>query len=276
MGVLIDGRSVLYYPHQCRVAIMGPVCAGLKREVCVLENSMPKKRISLIAFVFLVGVVLFGATRHVRAQAPAAPYPAAAPLDQYLIPKDSEIALALSAAPASISDGAVVLVLGRDGYTSAAKGDNGFVCLVERSWGKDTGDPEFWNPKVRAPHCLNAPAAKTYLPIVLLKTKLVMAGKSRTEIAQAVKSALDRKELPALEPNAMCYMMSKQQYLSDDDKQWRPHMMWYVPGDAVQSWGANLASVPAMAGHVPEDRMTVFMLVVGHWSDGTPAPQSMH
>ena len=48
-----------------------------------------------------------------------------------------------------------------------------------------------------------------------MKTKLVLAGKSKTEIVQATASALDKKELPALEPGAMCYMMSKQQYLSD-------------------------------------------------------------
>jgi hypothetical protein len=234
---------------------------------------MPKKLISLVAFVLLVEAGFPGVTGQARAQSKPAPYPAVAPLNQYFIPdKASEIALARSAAPASISDGADVLVLSQDGYVTAAKGGNGFVCLVERSWGKDTGDPEFWNPEVRAPHCLNAPAAKTYLPIVLLKTKLVLAGRSRMEIAHAVKSAFDKKELPALEPNAICYMMSKQQYLSDDDTHWHPHMMWYVPGDAAQSWGANLDSVPAMAGNVPEDRMTVFLVKVDHWSDGTPAP----
>jgi hypothetical protein len=238
---------------------------------------MPKKLISLVALALFVGVVLPGATRQGRAQSQSASYSAAAPLNQYFISeKASEIELARSAAPASISDGAEVLVLAQDGYVTAAKGGNGFVCLVERSWAKTTDDPEFWNPKVRAPHCLNAPAARTYLPIVLLKTKLALAGKSSMEIAEAVKSALDRKELPTLEPNAMCYMMSKQQYLSDDDMHWHPHMMWYVPGDAAQSWGANLASVPAIAGNVPEDRMTVFLLVVGHWSDGTLAPQATH
>ena len=149
-------------------------------------------------------------------------------------------------------------------------GGNGFVCLVERSWAKTTDDAEFWNPKVRAPMCVNAPAARTYLPIVLMKTKLVLGGKSRMEIARAVKSALESKEWPALEPNAMCYMMSKQQYLSDDDIHWHPHVMWFVPGDAAQSWGANLAGVPAIAGNVPEDRMTIFLLKVDHWSDGTP------
>jgi len=50
--------------------------------------------------------------------------------------EQSEIALARSAAPASISDGAEVMVLGRVGYTTAAKGGNGFLCLVERSWGR--------------------------------------------------------------------------------------------------------------------------------------------
>jgi hypothetical protein len=64
---------------------------------------------------------------------------------------------------------------------------------------------------------------------------------------------------------------AKEQYLSDDDRQWHPHMMWYVAGDSAKSWGTNLPGVPAMAGNVPEDRMTVFMVVVDHWSDGTSA-----
>ena len=233
---------------------------------------MPKRLISHVAFVCCVGVALSGTARFARAQALSAPYPAAAPLNRYLIPvKASEIELARSAAPASISDGAEVLVLAEDGYVTAVKGGNGFVCLVERAWGKTTDDPEFWNPKVMAPLCVNAPAARTYLPIVLMKTKLVLASKSKMEIARALKSAMDSKELPALEPDAMCFMMSKQQYLSDDDTHWHPHMMWFVPGDSEKSWGANLPGVPAIAANVPEDRMTIFMLVVSHWSDGSPA-----
>ena len=233
---------------------------------------MQKMRLSLIVSVLLLKTVLPGSSHQAQAQAKPTPYPAMAPLSQYLISdKAAEVELARSAAPASISGEAEVLVLGQDGYTTAVKGKNSFTCLVERSWAKTTDDAEFWNPKVRAPHCLNAPAVKTYLPVVLLKTKLVMTGKSSNEIGQAVKVAWDSKELPALEPNAMCYMMSKQQYLSDNDTHWHPHMMWYVSGDAAQSWGANLEGVPALAGNVPEDRMTVFLLVVGHWSDGTPA-----
>src|SRR5271156_349719 len=170
----------------------------------------------LIALAFLVLVVILGATSQARAQAQKAPYPAMAPLGQYLMPEEnSEIALARSAAPVSISDGAEVMVLGRTGYKTAVKGRNGFLCIVERSWGASTDHPEFWNPKIRGAICFNPPSARSFVPIYLMKTKLVLAGKSKTEIVLATASALDKKELPALERGAMCYMMSKQQYLSD-------------------------------------------------------------
>jgi hypothetical protein len=204
-------------------------------------------------------------------------YPVAAPLSQYFIPdRASEIELARSAAPASISGEAEVLVLDRDGYTTAVKGSNGFTCLVERGWAAATDDPVFWNPKVRGPICVNAPAERTYLPTVLLKARLVLAGKSRAEISQAVKSALAGKKLPALEPDAMSYMMSKQQYLSDDGVHWHPHMMWFVPGDAEKMWGGNLPGSPTLATADPEDGMTILMITVDHWSDGTPAPHAEH
>src|SRR5690348_1748058 len=117
---------------------------------------MQKKILSFLAFAFLATVVLLGASGHAGAQAEKASYPAMAPLDEYLIADaNSEIALARSAAPASISDGAEVMVLGPKGYTTAVKGTNGFLCIVERSWGAGTDEPEFWNPKVRAPICFN-------------------------------------------------------------------------------------------------------------------------
>ncbi len=235
---------------------------------------MRTKTIRLFTLAVIVSVASAGATRRARAQAGQAAYPVAAPLAQYVMSnRDSEIALARSAAPGSVANGAEVLVLGRDGYATAVKGGNGFVCLVSRSWAAATNDPDFWNPKVRAPMCVNAPAARTYLPAVLLKTRLVLAGKSKAEIAQAVTSAYDKKQLPALESGGMCYMMSKHQYLSDAGKSWHPHLMWFVAGDATKDWGANLSGSPIIAADDPEDRMTIFLVWVGHWSDGTPAPQ---
>ena len=65
---------------------------------------MQKKMIGLLALAFLM-VVWPDATCRARARSEKTPYPAMAPLNQYLMPdENSEIALARSAAPASISD----------------------------------------------------------------------------------------------------------------------------------------------------------------------------
>src|ERR1700751_1936732 len=104
-----------------------------------------------------------------------------------------------------------------------------------------------------------------------MKTKLVVSGKSKTEIVAATASALDKKELPALEPGAMCYMLSKQQYLGDRDMSWHPHLMFFIPGEVAKSWGANLPGSPVMAADDPEERATIFLLLTGKWSDGTTA-----
>jgi len=109
-----------------------------------------------------------------------------------------------------------------------------------------------------------------------MKTKLVLAGKSKAQIVEATASALDKKELPALEPAAMCYMLSKQQYLNDRGMSWHPHLMFIVSGDAEKSWGADQPGSPMIAVNDPEERVTIFMVCVGQWSDGTPAPSVLH
>jgi hypothetical protein len=212
-----------------------------------------------------------------QAQAPASAYPTMAPLDQYLsADKDSEIALARSAAPKSISDAAEVMVLTRDGYATAETGTNGFLCIVERGWAAPSDSPDFWNPKLRGPNCYNPAAAKSYVPIYLLRTKLALAGKSKAEIVQESESALTTKQLPVLEPGAMCYMLSKSQYLGDEGKSWHPHLMFFVAGDVEKTWGADQPGSPIIASNNPEEGVTIFMVLVPKWSDGTPAPPTDH
>jgi hypothetical protein len=236
---------------------------------------MQKNTLTFLALAFFALAILPGAT--CQAKPEKASYPSMAPLDQYLMADvNSEIALARSGAPASISEAAEVMVLGAKGYTSAVKGTNGFLCIVERSWGAATNEPEFWNPKVRAPICFNPAAARTFVPIFLMKTQLVLAGKSKQEIVEATASALDKNELPALEPGAMCYMLSRQQYLNDRGMSWRPHLMFLVRGGAAKTWGADLSGSPVLAADDPEERVTSFMVVVGKWSDGTLAPETVH
>jgi len=222
---------------------------------------MRKNHVRIITLAFALLILLPGPGGQAVAQAAKAAYPAMPPLDQYLISDEqSEISLARSAAPSSISDGGEVMVLGR---------------LVERSWAQGTDEAEFWNPKMRAPHCFNAQAARSFAPIYLMKTRLVLAGKSQAEIAQAIATALDKNEVPALEPGAMAYMMSKQQYLNDRGKSWHPHVMFYSPGDMTKTWAADDPNSPAMVANDPQERVTVLFVLADKWSDGTAAPTNM-
>ncbi len=227
-------------------------------------------KMKIISGVFALVVILAACG---QAQDSKTPYPTMAPLGQYLITdRNAEMALARSAAPDSISHDAAVLVLGQHGYETAAKGENGFVCVVQRSWTAGIDDPVFWNPKLRAPICFNPPAARSYLPIVIKKTELILAGQSKAQMFESIKAALDSKELPRIESGAMCYMMSKQQYLNDSAGQWHPHLMFFMPGTDPATWGADLPDSPILETKDPEDRLTVFLIPVGKWSDGTAAP----
>ena len=233
---------------------------------------MRKIGIGSLTAAIVVMAVMTDAGRHAAAQTEKSPYPVMAPLDQYLMPEADEIALARSAAPKGVSDAAEVMVLRKDGYATAVKGTNGFMCIVERAWANETTAADFWNPKMRAPNCYNAAGAKTFENIYLMKTRWVLEGKSPKEIAKAIASARETKQLPELAPGAMAYMMSKQQYLNDGAKAWHPQTMFLTAGDTAKSWGADQPGSPIMSGYDPEERVTILFVIADKWSDGTPGP----
>jgi hypothetical protein len=212
---------------------------------------------------------------------PATPYSKMAPIDQYLMAdRAAEIALARSAAPESISRDAEVMILGRHGFETAVKGKNGFVCAVGRSW-TSTVDAEFWNPKVRVPACVNAAAARSYLLRVTKETEWGLAGRTPAQMNEAIAAAIARKELPPMEPGAMCYMMSKAGYGGDSVPHWPSHLMFFYSGTDLASWGANLPGSPVIGVSDSVEHLTQFVVVVQRWSDGTeyregPAAEHHH
>ena len=231
---------------------------------------MRRIQVSAIAVKKIAMVFLVVTARQAIAQDVKAPYPNMAPVDQYLMEdREVEIALARSAAPESISRDAEILVLGRHGYETAVKGKNGFVCIVERSWTAPIDDPGFWNPKGRAPLCLNAAAARSYLPRTIRKTDLILAGRTKAQMMEAIVTAIDKKELPTMEPGAMCYMLSKQGYLSDRDGHWHPHLMFFYSRTDPAAWGAGLPGSPIFAFSDTWEHLTTFLVPVREWSDGT-------
>ena len=234
-------------------------------------REMHSRRFTAIVLVFAFSI--FFEAREMQSQ--NAKYPRRAAVEEYLMPdRNAEVALARSAAPESISHQATVLVLGPHGYETAVEGKNGFVCVVERGWMSPAEAPEFWNPKIRGPICFNPPAARSVLPSTYKRTEMVLAGRTEAEIIDGNKAAFEKGELPSLEPGAMSYMMSKQAYLTDDGDHNLAHLMFYAPPLAGTVWGADLPKSPVMLnpqfkGVQPID---VFVVPVGRWSDGTPAP----
>src|SRR5690348_13986672 len=235
---------------------------------------MNAKKLGALVFLACTGIFALAAQRHARAQNSKALYPKMAPIEQYLMDRDAEIALARTAAPESIALDATVLVLGRRGYETAAEGKNGFVCVVDRGWSAPIDNPEFWNPKNRSPICYNPQAVSSILPAIIKRAELALAGKSREQIQELTKAAYAKKELPTtLEPGAMSFMMSKDAYLTDDGGHNLAHLMFYTPLMVGGTWGADLAKSPVMLLQKgPPEPFNIFIVPVGKWSDGTPAP----
>ena len=198
---------------------------------------------------------------------PAAP--GMAPVAQYLIPRDAEIALARSSAPDSIAKDAEILVFTKSGFQTAVKGTNGFVCLVARSWSAGYDDPNFWNPKVRAPICYNAAAAQSQVPETIKRTQVALAGGSQSKIQEALKAAIQSGELPVAKAGSLSYMLSKGTYFNRAMGHWLPHLMFYVPQTDTKAWGAGLPKSPIIGNNFPDEHLTIFLIPVGRWSDGS-------
>ena len=195
-------------------------------------------------------------------------YPRMAAIGQYLMENNAEIQLARSAAPESISGDAEVLVLGRHGFETAVEGKNGFVCIVGRSW-TSAADADFWDPKVRVPMCVNAAAARSYLLRLTKETEWGLAGRTQAQMTESITAAIAKKELPPMEPGAMCYMLSKQGYAGDSSHHWPPHLMFFYSDTDPAIWGANLPGSPVVAVSDPMEHLTQFVIPTQKWSDGT-------
>ena len=209
------------------------------------------------------------------AQSPA--YPTMAPIAKYLMPSAAaEIALARSAAPSSISAHAEVLVLTTRGEVVAAKGTNGWVCLVGRSWTAGLDDPEFWNWRGRGPACLNPPAVRSVLPQYLARTKWAIAGDTREEIAAKAKAAYADHQFTDPAPGSLALMLSKEGYLLGADGPWRPHVMPFVAYDQLATWAVGFKGSPVLGpspNYFRQYEPVTIAIPVSHWSDGSPAPK---
>jgi hypothetical protein len=233
------------------------------------QRAVPTVGFGVVALAASIGML-----GSVSADSAELHYPKMAPLAEYRIARQAEeVALARSAAPTSISNAAEILTLGSRGYETAVQGKNGFTCIVERSWASNFDDTEYWNPKIRAPICFNPAATRSVLPTYLKQTEWLLAGASKSQILERTRSAVAAKSITPPETGSMCYMMSKDGYLSDvAGGHWHPHLMFFLPSTPAATWGANLPGTPMFASDGGVEPVTVFFAPVPNWSDGSPGP----
>lgn len=229
----------------------------------MLRNIGKSFRWGQVAFVAVFGAAWSIQAQDAKAQDAKSPYPSMAPIEQYRMDREAEIALARTAAPASISRDATIMILGQKNFEIAVKGTNGFICAVGRAFAGPLSNPEFWNQKNRSPVCYNPPAARSLWSYAVKQTAMALAGASKAQIADAIRTAVARKELGAPESGSMAYMMSREAYLTDQGGHNLAHVMFELPRNGVfrddPDFFVSWDPAPVIEFNVP----------VGQWSDGT-------
>ncbi len=148
------------------------------------------------------------------------------------LPRELEIRLALSAAPASLQDKASVYILDpKVGYQLAKQGDNGFVCVVGRTVPRN---PAYRNDLV-IPICYDQEGAETILPRRFDVEALRAKGLSKKELQDTINRNFASGKYQAPRRNGVAPMLSSifRAYPGRDATEPElmnyPHLMFYAP-----------------------------------------------
>lgn len=152
-----------------------------------------------------------------------------------------EAALALSAGPATLRDGAGILLLGSDGYELHRQSTNGFTCLVERN-----------HPQSVIPQCFDAPGTEAHVPLIEEGGRLLRAGHSFEEIAGIRSERLADPAVARVTRPGLVYMVSDYNYIhvAGRDRLLKvgPHVMFHAPDMADEQIGSNAQAAIANRG----------------------------
>lgn len=153
-----------------------------------------------------------------------------------LLPRDREIALAISAAPPDVGSKATVYVFTAQGYEKARDGENGFTCLVNR-------DSELEGYHVLKPTCWDAHGSRTIVPAILEIAKRRAAGQAVADVTAGIRQLIREGKLHLFDKVGVAYML--QGDVADYDastgaivkRMFPPHLMIYAPGITANDVG---------------------------------------
>ncbi len=155
------------------------------------------------------------------------------------MPRDQQIALAESAAPAEVSSKATVYVLGPKGYEKAREGTNGFSCFVGRHFVKPA-------ETTIEPQCFDAEGSRTLLLVYMHGEELRTNGKSEDEIKADIANGYKEGRYQYPSKPGFLYMMSSQNRLRAIPEHgtgiFPPHLMFYAPNMTTKDVGFDAKS----------------------------------
>jgi len=150
------------------------------------------------------------------------------------MPREQQITLAESAAPAEVSSKATVYVLGPKGYEKAREGTNGFSCFVGRHFVKPM-------ETTIEPQCFDAEGSRTLLLVYLHGEELRASGKSEADIKGDIANGYREGRYKYPSKPGFLYMMSSQNRLSAMPEHgtgiFPPHLMFYAPNMTTKDIG---------------------------------------
>ena len=175
------------------------------------------------------------------------------------VPREKQIALAMSAAPAPVGSHATVYVLGPHGYEKAREGTNGFSCLVFRS---------YVNPAETTvgPMCFDAEGSRTTLVVYMHSEELRSSGKSEAEIKADADSGYKSGRFQYPSKMGLLYMMSSENRLGPTrdhtTQHFPPHVMIYAPNMTARDLGFDSTTQPAYMGLSSEGKPGNLLVIV--------------
>ena len=160
-----------------------------------------------------------------------------------LLPREQEIALAESAAPAAIAAQAGVYVYTDSGYVSARASRNGFTCLVNR-------DSFLDGYEVLKPTCWDAEGSATIVPQILYIGQRKAAGANAATVRAELEQAFKEKRFSFPTKAGLAYMLNGDINRYDVStgkvlgRVFPPHLMLYATGAKQDQLGLEMQ--PAM------------------------------
>jgi hypothetical protein len=182
-------------------------------------------------------------------------------------PRDQEIRLARSAAPAEISKDAKVWVLDHGHYVVADQGHSTEACVVTRST-----DQSF------EPQCGDAEADATILAVERFRVEERLAGKSKDEVQHEVDNGFKSGRFRAPKRPALIFMQSSAQILANPDGsvlgKWHPHLMVFYPSMHDADLGLSPSSDMNVPGVLdPGTPHSALVIVMHDWVDPATTTQ---